>query len=127
MIRRPPRSTRTDTLFPYTTLFRSAAALWPVGAGRVPLPRRTLRKLVDPACRAAGDSARPDRRGAGGDAAGPGQQPLFTGRPAHHHGTRRQERDPDRRIRGAGLPPGHGREGRRAGRRPPATPPDPEG
>src|SRR3546814_16048055 len=27
MIRRPPRSTRTDTLFPYTTLFRSAAAL----------------------------------------------------------------------------------------------------
>src|SRR3546814_2460487 len=27
MIRRPPRSTRTDTLFPYTTLFRSAGAL----------------------------------------------------------------------------------------------------
>src|SRR3546814_8672337 len=26
MIRRPPRSTRTDTLFPYTTLFRS----WPL-------------------------------------------------------------------------------------------------
>src|SRR3546814_14498486 len=25
MIRRPPRSTRTDTLFPYTTLFRSSA------------------------------------------------------------------------------------------------------
>src|SRR3546814_4902161 len=25
MIRRPPRSTRTDTLFPYTTLFRSMA------------------------------------------------------------------------------------------------------
>src|SRR3546814_19106121 len=29
MIRRPPRSTRTDTLFPYTTLFRSQ----PVSAG----------------------------------------------------------------------------------------------
>src|SRR3546814_16968878 len=30
MIRRPPRSTRTDTLFPYTTLFRSdpGAARW---------------------------------------------------------------------------------------------------
>src|SRR3546814_5150311 len=28
MIRRPPRSTRTDTLFPYTTLFRSAGRLW---------------------------------------------------------------------------------------------------
>src|SRR3546814_4620245 len=26
MIRRPPRSSRTDTLFPYTTLFRSARA-----------------------------------------------------------------------------------------------------
>src|SRR3546814_3582915 len=26
MLRRPPRSTRTDTLFPYTTLFRSARA-----------------------------------------------------------------------------------------------------
>src|SRR3546814_17529692 len=26
MIRRPPRSTRTDTLFPYTTLFRSSRA-----------------------------------------------------------------------------------------------------
>src|SRR3546814_18268355 len=26
MMRRPPRSTRTDTLFPYTTLFRSAVA-----------------------------------------------------------------------------------------------------
>src|SRR3546814_949389 len=28
MIRRPPRSTRTDTLFPYTTLFRSSATRW---------------------------------------------------------------------------------------------------
>src|SRR3546814_3407240 len=29
MIRRPPRSTRTDTLFPYTTLFRSRRARHP--------------------------------------------------------------------------------------------------
>src|SRR3546814_4726623 len=28
MIRRPPRSTRTDTLFPYTTLFRSGRVLY---------------------------------------------------------------------------------------------------
>src|SRR3546814_17010392 len=28
MIRRPPRSTRTDTLFPYTTLFRSKTEFW---------------------------------------------------------------------------------------------------
>src|SRR3546814_19791834 len=33
MIRRPPRSTRTDTLFPYTTLFRSVLALAACGGG----------------------------------------------------------------------------------------------
>src|SRR3546814_11211591 len=33
MIRRPPRSTRTDTLFPYTTLFRSNDALTELEAG----------------------------------------------------------------------------------------------
>src|SRR3546814_18457222 len=32
MIRRPPRSTRTDILFPYTTLFRSRQALVHVGS-----------------------------------------------------------------------------------------------
>src|SRR3546814_6054971 len=38
MIRRPPRSTRTDTLFPYTTLFRSEGSSMRAGesqAGRV--------------------------------------------------------------------------------------------
>src|SRR3546814_4603670 len=35
MIRRPPRSTRTDTLFPYTTLFRSEIAA-------APDPHRTI-------------------------------------------------------------------------------------
>src|SRR3546814_7048214 len=33
MIRRPPRSTRTDTLFPYTTLFRSRPGLCPERVG----------------------------------------------------------------------------------------------
>src|SRR3546814_18020889 len=33
MIRRPPRSTRTDTLFPYTTLFRSLGVVAGVEAG----------------------------------------------------------------------------------------------
>src|SRR3546814_6874798 len=34
MIRRPPRSTRTDTLFPYTTLFRSTCTtLWRTDCG----------------------------------------------------------------------------------------------
>src|SRR3546814_6110181 len=32
MIRRPPRSTRTDTLFPYTTLFRSVRRVRPADA-----------------------------------------------------------------------------------------------
>src|SRR3546814_1152430 len=34
MIRRPPRSTRTDTLFPYTTLFRSNGGGTANGVGR---------------------------------------------------------------------------------------------
>src|SRR3546814_21147673 len=38
MIRRPPRSTRTDTLFPYTTLFRS-----PVVAGNRAVAARVVR------------------------------------------------------------------------------------
>src|SRR3546814_7505433 len=41
MIRRPPRSTRTDTLFPYTTLFRSA----PPPAAK-PTARTTIRDEV---------------------------------------------------------------------------------
>src|SRR3546814_4744923 len=41
MIRRPPRSTRTDTLFPYTTLFRSAA---PAAASPSWLCRPTRRR-----------------------------------------------------------------------------------
>src|SRR3546814_2077646 len=35
MIRRPPRSTRTDTLFPYTTLFRSVGQLAHHAGGQV--------------------------------------------------------------------------------------------
>src|SRR3546814_8660788 len=44
MIRRPPRSTRTDTLFPYTTLFKSMVLLGPLteppGQGRLALKER---------------------------------------------------------------------------------------
>src|SRR3546814_4216984 len=52
MIRRPPRSTRTDTLFPYTTLFRSAGRR-PEAKGNQLYPRGGL-------CR-RGDEARPHR------------------------------------------------------------------
>src|SRR3546814_9925056 len=40
MIRRPPRSTRTDTLFPYTTLFRSRKSAPPVRRLRPPAGHR---------------------------------------------------------------------------------------
>src|SRR3546814_4181673 len=48
MIRRPPRSTRTDTLFPYTTLFRSRKALSPRG-GKVLVvnPQPQIQKVFD--------------------------------------------------------------------------------
>src|SRR3546814_6795531 len=52
MIRRPPRSTRTDTLFPYTTLFRSARSR--------PAPaRHRSARAAAPAPRPPGS---PDRR-----------------------------------------------------------------
>src|SRR3546814_19631555 len=44
MIRRPARATRTDTLFPYTTLFRSARIFAETGAKR--LFRQILRLLI---------------------------------------------------------------------------------
>src|SRR3546814_5053977 len=53
MIRRPPRSTRTDTLFPYTTLFRSwrhivpQSAVMPRGRGS----RKGVEIKAPPACR----------------------------------------------------------------------------
>src|SRR3546814_14215453 len=43
MIRRPPRSTRTDTLFPYTTLFRSA---WRGDANRKRAARMAGRRMA---------------------------------------------------------------------------------
>src|SRR3546814_16925334 len=44
MIRRPPRSTRTDTLFPYTTLFRSARRARSPAPDPPALPRRARRR-----------------------------------------------------------------------------------
>src|SRR3546814_20817349 len=66
MIRRPPRSTRTDTLFPYTTLFRSDADRRPAR------PRRRSRRspatgddmttqtLTQPGCAPTGGDADPE-------------------------------------------------------------------
>src|SRR3546814_4185505 len=48
MIRRPPRSTRTDTLFPYTTLFRSKSVLDLVSQRRAVGGERLLEKIQGP-------------------------------------------------------------------------------
>src|SRR3546814_3165434 len=53
MIRRPPRSTRTDTLFPYTTLFRS----WSAAPPRRPSTPSPPRCAASPAA----ESHRPHR------------------------------------------------------------------
>src|SRR3546814_10633278 len=49
MIRRPPRSTRTDTLFPYTTLFRSnwKCNFWREGRSRL-VPLQVFPMLFEP-------------------------------------------------------------------------------
>src|SRR3546814_3136962 len=49
MLRRPPRSTRTDTLFPYTTLFRSPVddSLIIKGDFSLGFGRRCVRELLD--------------------------------------------------------------------------------
>src|SRR3546814_7143419 len=48
MLRRPPRSTRTDTLFPYTTLFRSrVGALFAVhGDKTIKVPQASIGEVV---------------------------------------------------------------------------------
>src|SRR3546814_12161368 len=45
MIRRPPRSTRTDTLFPYTTLVRAWRGLQ--GADALPTPERIWQRAAE--------------------------------------------------------------------------------
>src|SRR3546814_1530188 len=67
MIRRPPRSTRTDTLFPYTTLFRSLARRDLRERGTAVEARRDRGRAVDRDLRhgAMGVLARPHRAARG--------------------------------------------------------------
>src|SRR3546814_4903309 len=63
MIRRPPRSTRTDTLFPYTTLFRSRRARQPRSPrGSANASSRDHRPLGARARRPAHPSRKPEAR-----------------------------------------------------------------
>src|SRR3546814_16033454 len=58
MIRRPPRSTRTDTLFPYTTLFRS------VKSKELTMPRETqAARMAAPAALPGGYASAPPSGG----------------------------------------------------------------
>src|SRR3546814_463430 len=109
MTRRPPRSTRTDTLFPYTTLFRSRSfgGLPAIQAASTrPAPASTTRGALE--SRNAPQSRRPHRRTAPPDRR---RQPsLPRPRRAGHHG--RRVRPLDARTRGAGgrtSRPGHAR------------------
>src|SRR3546814_19316560 len=67
MIRRPPRSTRTDTLFPYTTLFRSGVQAHSV-VHRNPRARRPATPSASPRIRA--DAPPPHRADALGEELG---------------------------------------------------------
>src|SRR3546814_2522068 len=65
MIRRPPRSTRTDTLFPYTTLFRSGESGESLGehARGVEIDPRLRQPALGLTQRAHGNANRRDGRG----------------------------------------------------------------
>src|SRR3546814_12691849 len=84
MIRRPPRSTRTDTLFPYTTLFRSACGI--DQAATVTL-QRALDRIPGGGVAAVFQRRRRPRGAALDMQVGGGDQPAF----GHHHGLRSEE------------------------------------
>src|SRR3546814_16383118 len=101
MIRRPPRSTRTDTLVPYTTLFRSDRAAIGVAVAMTPEYHRT-------------DEVRDERRDADRSHRSGGRQRSMGGHPdrsGQHPKAEKEQRQPlgQRRAR----PPGD-REAARA-------------
>src|SRR3546814_1438583 len=82
MIRLPPRSTRTDTLFPYTTRFRSTTTRsGPMGPlGRSPRSRWSITVLQPPAVQRMGSAHVPRESNS--------DRGHFRG---HRHGTSRSE------------------------------------
>src|SRR3546814_20441538 len=98
MIRRPPRSTRTDTLFPYTTLFRRPPA------GRPDARAVLAHDVAEPAAAPA------HRRGVGGAGDGPhhpDRQPEAAGaaRAGDGYGRRRRPARPPAVDHPGGPPP----------------------
>src|SRR3546814_17452426 len=94
MLRRPPRSTRTDTLFPYTTLFRSGrpAGAWtellrlhlPEGGGGA---QRLSRAAVEDGARRAARALSEPQRGGPGMARAEPRRPFPPGAFARHQRT----------------------------------------
>src|SRR3546814_15309129 len=68
ILRRPPRSTRTDTLFPYTTLFRSSPSR---------LPEYKTQPQAESFLKLAGNVRRTERKSGRADASGPALQHLI--------------------------------------------------
>src|SRR3546814_20413677 len=71
MMRPPPRSTRTDTLFPYTTLFRSPVAPTSLVSGAGEVPRGKERAVTHQTVSPAAPSTETARLLACGIVAGP--------------------------------------------------------
>src|SRR3546814_19410875 len=65
MIRRPPRSTRTDTLFPYTTLFRSDGEVTGLQSQRVRRPGLDLVERCELGRQCAGRGEEDERESCG--------------------------------------------------------------
>src|SRR3546814_19275672 len=101
MIRRPPRSTRTDTLFPYTTLFRSQAG------GEAP-PQLSHRDgaVAPDAARSTAAPGRLDvgrRQGDGDRALRAGTDADAASRSRRQPGREAQPRSAERRLEKAGV------------------------
>src|SRR3546814_2668575 len=92
MIRRPPRSTRTDTLFPYTTLFRSSRlAPDPHRLRAVPARRAGIGQGQGSAGQGAGRADRREDRGSGAAQPGRGAGKAAPGAAPEERLTRSEE------------------------------------
>src|SRR3546814_15565173 len=89
MIRRPPRSTRTDTLFPYTTLFRSGVER--VERNRRPVPQDRVRDLP----RLMAEKERPIE---GGEGIVPSERGIMRQQHLEHAEPGEQQRSEERRV-----------------------------
>src|SRR3546814_8000726 len=120
MIRRPPRSTRTDTLFPYTTLFRSSFPPFFICRqairkgrdhamlaahknnsrkqnGKSPLVHRTSEWRREDACREPGEARKDHGLGGEGDTSSRGRRARLA--PAHARSRRPRRCHPDRKSK----------------------------